>query len=175
MPSSMASSSPWMASSCRWPSSSSSPCGRHRPAAARCPRHAAWPGRSLWNAGAALACSCSVRVCTDLRCSSSASMRATSSLEATGGCGQPLLRLGAYQFGIEHALFLVSCRLSAVRGPLALRRPRRRHRRRRGSLASSAEPIPLRIFCVGGDWCDPARPGVPACRGSSVPGPSAPA
>ncbi len=96
-------------------------------------------------------------------------------LEATGGqAGSHFLRLGAYQFGIEHALFSSRVGYRRFVARLALRRPRRRHRRRRGSLASSAEPIPLRIFCVGGDWCDPARPGVPACRGSSVPGPSAP-
>lgn len=101
MPSSMASSSPWMASSWRLPSSSSEPMRSTSASsgAMSSPRCLAWPialERALRSA-----CSCSVRVCTDLRCSSSASMRATSSWKprvarrAATSCGWVRTSLGS--------------------------------------------------------------------------------
>ena len=118
MPSSMASSSPWIASSGACLPPVRSPCGRHRPAAARCPRHAAWPGRSPWNARCArpaVAQYGSVPTCAALP-----ALRCARHPVGSHGWpgGQPLLAAGCVPVWDRACSFLVSCRLSAVRGPV---------------------------------------------------------
>lgn len=118
MPSSMASSSPWMASSWRLPSSSSEPMRSTSASsgAMSSPRCLAWPIAL----GARCARPAVARYGSVPTCAALPALRCARHPVGSHGWpgGQPLLAAGCVPVWDRACSFLVSCRLSAVRGPV---------------------------------------------------------